>query len=402
MALGLGDKRVEGVAKRAEPQTVVDHLRPLLRDRVLEPRHLFRERDVLQRLVSLKKQHRGRSFVDLARLDADEAVLQVIDAADSVLAADPVEGRHQLQRIDGLAIERDRQAFLESDLHVRRLVGAVSRVARPGVDVARWLGPRVLQHACLDRASPQVLVRRVGRPHRGGHLDSMLRRVLDLVVAVHAPFTDGCDDLEVRRERCGRDVEPHLVVALARAAVRDRGRTLAPGDLDHHGGDQRAAQRGRERVLLLIDGSRLQRRPHKQLQEWRPAIGDIRRRRAGLQCSRLDRVEVLLLAEVDGERDHVPPEVPQPTNRNRRVEAPGIGEDQLLLAPLPRQGEGWGGWRCLFVSRHARAAPSANGPLRAGAAPRGSCRRRRPYPQSRTDPIRRCAWRRGSPFPAGS
>ena len=66
VALRLGDECIEGVTQRAEPEAVVDHLGPLLRDEVFEPRDLFGERDVLERLVGLEQEHGGRSLVDLA------------------------------------------------------------------------------------------------------------------------------------------------------------------------------------------------------------------------------------------------------------------------------------------------------------------------------------------------
>src|SRR5258707_9841757 len=50
---------------------------------------------------------------------------------------------------------RNRQTLFEADLDVGRLVRARTRVARPRVDLGRRLRPRILEHACLDRAAPQ-------------------------------------------------------------------------------------------------------------------------------------------------------------------------------------------------------------------------------------------------------
>ena len=144
----------------------------------------------------------------------------------------------------------------------------------------------------------------------------MFGRVLELVVAVHAPFSDRSHDLQVRRESRRRDVEAHLVVALAGAPMRDGLRTLAARDLHHHRRDQRPAQRGRERIFLLVDSASLQRRPDEHLEEGKASIGDVSRGRARLQRPSLDRVQVLFLAEVDGERDHVPALVLQPADRD--------------------------------------------------------------------------------------
>src|SRR4029077_15465167 len=164
VTLRLGDERVQRVAQRAEPQPVVDHLRPLLSDEVLEPRDLLRQRDVLQRLVGLQQKDRGGRFVDLARLDADEAVLEVVYAPDAVFTAYPIQCRHELEGSGGLRIHRDRDAFLEADLDVGRLIRTLTRITGPRVDVLRRLGPRVFEDAGLDRPAPPGLVRRAQLP----------------------------------------------------------------------------------------------------------------------------------------------------------------------------------------------------------------------------------------------
>ncbi len=66
VALRLDHERVERIPQWAEPQAVVDHLRPLLPDEVLEPRHLLGQRDVFERLMCLQQKHRGWCLVDLA------------------------------------------------------------------------------------------------------------------------------------------------------------------------------------------------------------------------------------------------------------------------------------------------------------------------------------------------
>jgi len=81
---------------------------------------------------------------------------------------------------------------------------------------------------------------------------------------------------------------------------------------DHHGRDQGPAEGRGQRVFLLVDRSRLQRRPDEQLQEWLPPICDVCRGRACFQSSRLDRIEILFLAKVDRECDHVPAFLFQP------------------------------------------------------------------------------------------
>ena len=62
------------------------------------------------------------------------------------------------------------------------------------------------------------------------------------------------DDLKIRVEGPHADVEAHLVVALAGAAVSDRLGVVAVGRLHELLGDQRPADGRRQRVLVLIEG----------------------------------------------------------------------------------------------------------------------------------------------------
>ncbi len=335
MPLRLRYECVQRIAQRAEPQSVVDHLRPLLRNGVLEPRDLLGQGDVLQRLVRLEQDHRGRGFVDLTRLDSDQSILEVVDAPDAVLAAKAIESRDDVERGDGLAVQRDGHALLEPDLDVRRLVWTVARVPGPCVDIPGGLGPWVFENACLDRTSPEVFVRRVRLTDGGRHLDAVLVCVLDLIVATHAPLADRRDHLQVGGERGGGDGKAHLVVALSRAAMRNGLSAFPASNLDHHRGDERPAQRGREWIFLFVHRAGLQRRPDEKLKERDPSVGDVGRGGAGLQRAHLDRVEVLLLAEVDGERDHVPALVFEPADGDGRVEPARVGEHQPSIRHQP-------------------------------------------------------------------
>ena len=130
------------------------------------------------------------------------------------------------------AVDERRHAALERDLDVRRLVGALGGRLRQGVDLLGRLDPRILEDSALDGSAPQVRVGAVRALDGRRHGNAALPRVLDLLGPRHAPVARRRDDLQPRVERAGGHVEPHLIVALARAAVRDRGRLLDPGDLD--------------------------------------------------------------------------------------------------------------------------------------------------------------------------
>ena len=55
----------------------------------------------------------GGRFVDLAALDPDEAILDVVDPADAVGAAQAMQPLDQLDRRQPIAVERDRDPALE-------------------------------------------------------------------------------------------------------------------------------------------------------------------------------------------------------------------------------------------------------------------------------------------------
>ena len=84
--LRLVDERVDRLARGAEPEALVDELRPALLEAALDPRLVLRQHDVLERRVRLDEHDRRRRLVDLAALDADGAVLDHVDPPDPVAA----------------------------------------------------------------------------------------------------------------------------------------------------------------------------------------------------------------------------------------------------------------------------------------------------------------------------
>ena len=102
---------------------------------------------------------------------------------------------------------------------VGRLLGAGDELE----DVVLGRVVEVLDPAPLRGAAPEVVVDRVGR-HLGAALDrdAVLARVGDLLLAAHLPGAHRRDRLQLRRQGRDRRLDPHLVVALAGAAVGDR------------------------------------------------------------------------------------------------------------------------------------------------------------------------------------
>ena len=88
-------------------------------DEAVEPQLLLGQHQPLEGVVGRVQDHRRGRLVDLAALDADEAVLDVVDPADAVRAAQVVQPLDQLDAAQRLAVDRDRDAALEAD-HDRR------------------------------------------------------------------------------------------------------------------------------------------------------------------------------------------------------------------------------------------------------------------------------------------
>ena len=129
--IGARDVAAQVAVEGAEPQAVVGELGDLVGDDAVEAERVLGEDEALQRAVrGVEDRRRGR-LVDLAALDADQAVLDVVDPAHAVRAAELVEPLDEGDRVQALAVDRDRHAALEADddLHGRR---ALRRVDGPG------------------------------------------------------------------------------------------------------------------------------------------------------------------------------------------------------------------------------------------------------------------------------
>ncbi len=130
--------------------------------------------------------------------------------------------------------------------------------------------------------------------------------VQDRLVPRQCQVTNGGDAREVGCKRCDAHLEAHLVVALAGAAVRDGRRPVQAGCRDEMLDDQRARERGHERVAVHVERVGLQRRDAVLLGELRPGIGDVRLDGTARERALADDVEVLaVLADVHRDRDHL-------------------------------------------------------------------------------------------------
>ena len=220
-------------------------------------------------------------------------------------AGPPVQLQDRLVRGDRLTVDRHRRATVERDDDLVR-VALHRRVGRVRVDVLDRTVPDVLQEAGLDGAAPQVLVDRVWRLVRHVDRQALLLRVRDGLLPRPRVVPHRRDHLEVRGERADPDLEPHLVVALAGAAVRDVRRAVLARGCDQVPHDQRPGQCGDQRVAVHVERVGAQRGQAVVLGELGTGVDDVRLDRAAGERALPDGVEVLTaLADIDGDGDDV-------------------------------------------------------------------------------------------------
>jgi hypothetical protein len=167
----------------------------------------------------------------------------------------------------------------------------------------------------------------------------VLAGVGDLLVAAHRPRAHGRDHLQLGRERGDRALDAHLVVALAGAAVGDRVAARLARVLDGQLGDQRAPERGEQRIAVAVVGVGLDRREHVLLRELLAGVDHVAVERAQLERLAAHHLVVLAgLAEVDRERDDLGLVlVLDPLEHHARVQAAAV--EQQHPADLSGLGE---------------------------------------------------------------
>ncbi len=165
--------------------------------------------------------------------------------------------------------------------------------------------PRVLEHAGLDRAAEQVVVDREGRLGLRLDRDAALGGVDELLVARPGPVAERGDDRHAGVGRLERELEAHLIVALAGAAVDDRVGAEVAGDRTDRLADHGPREGRHERVLALVERVREQRLGDLVARELILAVEHDHVVGAGGVAARDGRLEVAVLADVDEHGDHL-------------------------------------------------------------------------------------------------
>ena len=194
-------------------------------------------------------------------LHAHQPVLHDVQQADAVLAAQLVQLADHVAGLHLLPVHGHGHALFKVDGHVGGLVGGSdgtdAHLQEAGLLILGLVG-RVLQVQALVAQVPQVLVLGVvGLPaDLQGYVVGL--GVVDLLVtALDVPLPPGGDDGHIRGEPLDGQLKPHLVVALAGAAVGDGVGALRLGDLHQLLGNDGSCK-GRAQQILLIAGAHLQ------------------------------------------------------------------------------------------------------------------------------------------------
>ena len=156
-----------------------------------------------------------------------------------------------------------------------------------------------------------------------------------LLPALHGPFAPGRDDRDIGFERKIGELEPDLVVPLARGPVADCVSTLLDRDLDLALGDQRPRDGRAEQITALIDRVRPQHGEHKVPHELFAEIVDEYLARTGPDRLVAQRLELLALADISRECDHFRAVgLFEPGDDDRRIKPAGIGNNDLFYVLL--------------------------------------------------------------------
>ena len=116
---------------------------------------------------------------------------------------------------------------------------------------------------------PEIVVAAVGVRLLHGYGEAPGLEIGDLLLAaLDVPDPPRRYDLHLGGEGLDRQLEAHLVVALARAAVGDGVAALGEGDLGEALGDEGAGGRGAQEVAALVGATGLDEGPQVVLDEF--------------------------------------------------------------------------------------------------------------------------------------
>src|SRR5690554_5302849 len=264
VVLGLVDQRLQGFTLRGPPVAVVDHLGVARHQAVFQVGHFTVQGDGLDGAVGTQHDGAARCFIAAAGLHAHVAVLNDVQATDTVLAGQLVQGFQNHVRLHFLTINGNNVALPVGQLNVSRLLWSGFRRNTPAPHVFLGFRPGIFQvHAFVGNVQ-QVGIHGVRALallhfHRNVALFAVLQQLL---AGVQIPLTPGSNHLHTRLQRIGAQLETHLVVTLTGRTAGNRIGAGFIGNVDQTLGNQRAGNGGTQQVLALVDGVGAEHREH--------------------------------------------------------------------------------------------------------------------------------------------
>ena len=250
------------VAKRRIPFALIDDLSKLVAYGLLEFHCSPVEDELLELLVSLHEDRAARCLIDAAGLHADNTVLNDVNDADAVLAAELVQRADDISDLHLLAVDGCRDTLFECHCDLGLLVRSFLR--GDGEDehvlIIRSQG-RIFELETFVADVPQVAVTAVALGVVERKINAVGFAVRNLVVAgLHCPeicHTPRGDNFDIRSQSFDAQLEADLIVALAGCAMADRDSAFLARDLDQLLYDSGAGHGCAEQVFVLIDSARL-------------------------------------------------------------------------------------------------------------------------------------------------
>ena len=296
---------------------------------------LLVQSDGLQNIDGLVQDRTAGSLVHAAALHAHQTVLDDVQQADAVLAANLVQVLDQLDSAHLLAVNSSGDALLEVEGDVGRGVGSLlggnAQLQEAGLIVLRLVG-RTLEVEALMAQVPQVLILGVVGLTVDLQGDVMSLGVVDLLVtALDVPLTPGSNDSHIGAESLQRQLETYLVIALAGAAVADGVCAFLDGDVGQSLCDAGTCEAGTQQVVLVLCAE-LQGGEDVVLDEVLLQVEDVQLGSAGSLGLLFQTVQLSTLTHVAGDSDDFAVVVVlfQPGNDDGGIQTARVSQNNFL------------------------------------------------------------------------
>ena len=300
-------------------------------------------------------------LIHAAALHAHETVLDDIEDADAVGAADLVELENDVLGAHLFAVEGNRDALVKLEFHIGGLVGCIqgrnAHFQEAGLLVLRLIAC-VFQVQTFMGQMPEVLVLGIVGLTVDLQRDVMGFGIVDLFISgFDGPFTPGSNDGHVRSEMLDSKFKADLIVALAGAAVADGVSAFLESDLNEPLGNAWTGRAGTQQVFF-VDGAGFHGGDNKVIHIFIHEIQHIQLGSAGLQGFLFQSLEFVSLSDIAGDGDDFRIVVVflEPGDDDGCIQSAGVGEYDFLVIGVhqegPPQSVFWE--RCVFYIESAQ------------------------------------------------